>query len=209
MAAQEILVGFDIREMWLPMSGWPQQRQNEYLIKRNIEKPLSVDKTVWQSVFDIHPIPTLPDFHGRVHSLWEDIVQMQQYFTYISKVSQPSWTIAVTLRLDLLTIDEKNAWGTLDFVSFNLTNYSTKFIGYDVADRFLLSGLMNCGYNESDRATLEQNWGEHLNIYHLFTDYDLANEFKQLTNHEVEEHAPFFVYGLYLINFTTSGSQSL
>lgn len=201
MEAQEKLLGFDIREMWLGMSDWPQLRQKECLIKRNIEKPLSVDTEVWQSIFDINPIVTLPDFRGRVQFLWEAIVKMRQYFTHISSVSQPSWTIAVTLYFDLLTIDERSAWGTLDFVSFNATNYSAKFIGYDVADRFLLSGLMNnCRYNASDRAILEQKWGEHLNKYHLFTDYDLANEFRQFINPLVPEHAPFFVHGLYLIS---------
>lgn len=199
METQEKLLGFDIREMWLCMSDWPQSRQDLHLIKHNIEKPLSVDTMVWQSVFDLNPAPTFPDFRGPVQFLWEDIVQMRQHFNSISSVSQPSWTIAVTVYFDLLTLDERRAWGTLYLASFNSIDYSAKFLGYDVADRFLQSGLMNTGYDESYRTRLAQNWGEHLNKYHLFTDYALANRFRQFINPIVPAHAPFFVHGLYLI----------
>ncbi|MBZ0274513.1 MAG: hypothetical protein K8I60_00125, partial [Anaerolineae bacterium] len=131
METQEKLLGFDVREMWLGLSDWPQSRRDLHLIKSDIEKPLSVDTMIWQSVFDLNPAPTLPDFRGPVQFLWDDIVGMRQHFNNIASVSQPSWTIAVTAYFELLTIDEMRRWEGLDRASFNAIDYSAKFLGYD------------------------------------------------------------------------------
>lgn len=71
-----------------------------------------------------------------------------------------------------------------------------KLLGYDVADKYLLSGLMNCGYKKEGDYNKFKN---SLNEYHLFNSINDAKEFKRSTNARVPEHAPFFVYGLWLI----------
>jgi len=71
-------------------------------------------------------------------------------------------------------------------------------LGYDVGDRYCLSGLSNCGYGaERDRWAAE--WGESLNDYHLFSDPHRADAFARANDARVSEHAPFTVFGLYLI----------
>jgi hypothetical protein len=40
---------------------------------------------------------------------------------------------------------------------------------------------------------------QHLNDRHLFVDPKQAAEFQLLSNQRVEEHAPFFVFGIYTI----------
>jgi hypothetical protein len=77
------------------------------------------------------------------------------------------------------------------------------FLGYDIIDGAFggeLSGLTNCGYNKVDKKTIESNkWENDLNSYHLFNSIDIANEFRKFTNNRVNEHAPFYIFGIYLI----------
>ena len=73
-----------------------------------------------------------------------------------------------------------------------------EFLGFDVADEWLLSGLSNCGYGD-DAEPLRREWAGHLNGHHLFDNLDKAIEFEALTDKRVEEHAPFFIYGIYSI----------
>ena len=72
-----------------------------------------------------------------------------------------------------------------------------EWLGYDVSDGFLLSGLSNCGYREEESEELKKEFGGNLNQYHLFDDLDAAREFREIRNEQVPEHAPFFVYGLW------------
>ncbi len=75
-------------------------------------------------------------------------------------------------------------------------------LGFDVADAGLVSGLSNCGYDQAEIAALRSSWATHLNEHHLFTDVRRAFSFRDLSDPRVPEHAPFFVYGLYLLERT-------
>jgi len=187
MEIQEILLGFDIREMWFGMNNWSRQLQNEYLIEQQIEKPLTVDASIWLSVFDIHCLPGVPEWRGGIQRLWKDITEMNEHFAHIPRLYRLSQTIAVTLCMSMLGSAEKSAWGDIhDYKPFN-PSVSVKFVGYDVADHFLTSGLLSFRYPEAERSAYRQNWGKHLNKYHLFTDYGSANEFRQLTDRQIGE----------------------
>lgn len=72
-------------------------------------------------------------------------------------------------------------------------------LGFDVADAGLTSGLTNCGFGQSERSTLRASWAPGLNEHHLFVDVEQAFAFRGLAGGRVPEHAPFFVYALYLI----------
>jgi hypothetical protein len=72
-------------------------------------------------------------------------------------------------------------------------------LGYDVADSSLISGLSNCGYTPQEAGVLRPAWSRRLNKHHLFEEMQPASEFSQLTNRRVPEHAPFYVYGLYVV----------
>ena len=60
---------------------------------------------------------------------------------------------------------------------------------------------MNCGYmpDQEDVQAMQNRWATHLNDHHLFDDPKQADEFRLLSNQRVEEHAPFFVFGIYRI----------
>jgi hypothetical protein len=196
----ELLVGFDAREAFIDFrDAWETQRVEQYLLKEDIVKPLSVDDSVWVSVFHVMQIQR-PDWVGPLE-LWDSLSRLR-VFIESEDVSQPYWIIAAS---QWATVDKKNALEK----SYNIRPASPspewELLGYDVADDFLLSGLMNAGYWTEERKILSRRWASHLNQYHLFDDFDAATEFKSLTDERVREHSPFNVYGLYLVERVTAG----
>jgi len=45
-------MGFDAREMTSPARAWHADRRELYLLRPEVERPLSVDALVWPSVFE-------------------------------------------------------------------------------------------------------------------------------------------------------------
>jgi len=72
------------------------------------------------------------------------------------------------------------------------------FLGFDVADG-TTSGLSNCGYDEHQLAGLRRVWAPRLNHHGLFRELTDALAFRWLTNKRVPEHAPFYVYALWVV----------
>ena len=72
-----------------------------------------------------------------------------------------------------------------------------QLLGYDVGDRWLLSGLCNCGWEPGEIRPPAAWSAAALNEHHLFRDPDPAFGFAEITSLRVPEHAPFFVYSLY------------
>jgi len=75
-------------------------------------------------------------------------------------------------------------------------------LGYDVADQWMLSGLSNCGFRPGldDAPSLRAEWGPRLNEFHLFPDIDDAFLFKRFSDERLRsDHAPFFVFGLWIV----------
>jgi hypothetical protein len=114
------------------------------------------------------------------------------------------WIIGLTLRYGTFRQgDMEMGYPTLDPLPIPIGNQNWTSLGFDVSDGSGLSGLSNCGYAKDEVPALRERWGPHLNTYHLFSDVDQAIEFKRLSDNRVREHAPFFVYGLYLVEDNT------
>ena len=62
---------------------------------------------------------------------------------------------------------------------------SWQFLGFDVSDQYLLSGLSNCGYTDAELPRLRQDWQHHLNDHHLFDNLAAAGDFRELTDAQV------------------------
>lgn len=79
-----------------------------------------------------------------------------------------------------------------------------EFLGYDIGDHMLISGLMNCGFRESDWADFDlEQYVPHLNRWHLFDELEPALEFKKMSDIRVKEHAPFSVIRMANIDVST------
>jgi hypothetical protein len=69
-----------------------------------------------------------------------------------------------------------------------------------MADAGFCSGLSDCGYRPHEAIPIRERFATELNDFHLFIDQVVAEEFRSLTDRRVAEHAPFYVFGLYILN---------
>jgi hypothetical protein len=199
MSSDDLLLGFDAREMWLDFSAeWPEERKRSFLLRRDIVKPLSTDTRVWRSVFDVDPTPHRPAWTGPIQQLWENLEALENLVsTAGSQRREPYWLIAITVCSAMPSREERAYWkARTEGILYRpaLRAPSWHLLGYDVADGYLLSGLTNLSWDSVSPAEV-QDVGEKylpsLNEYHLFTSVEPAAQFLPLAEEGAREHAPF------------------
>ncbi len=199
MGFEERIVGFDAREMWIdPAVSWPEQRRAGFLFRPDVPKPLSTDTVVWPSVFDLNNNTRPPDCFGH-QDLCDKLADVQSHLASVQ--AERCYVIAITVFTS--SPSQAQEWDEL-LVSMTTPptrDRSWSFLGFDVSDQWLLSGLSNCGFlpELDDIASQRAKWGPQLNQHHLFDSLDAATAFKDFSNLRVQEHAPFFVFGLWLV----------
>jgi hypothetical protein len=214
---EDRLLGFDVRELWMdPAELWDEERRERFLLRPGASRPLSTDALVWPSAFDtgqgiglteperqrlgLAGIPT-PIWIGPNPGLWEDLDAMQRHFLQHRAATRSHATIAVSWFSDAGFEDAGEVGPYLEPVVPPERDPAWSLLGYDVADGSFVSALSNCGYSPEQVSYLRRRWGELLNASHLFADPEPAFRFRDLSNSRVPEHAPFFVYGLFLVNW--------
>jgi hypothetical protein len=205
----QTLLGFDLRKCGGDyLDGfWLSQYRREYLLRPDVRWPLSVDPLVWPSFFDLTSRPEYrsSDAIGITPTttvqlgvkLWDDRAAMERAFSEHAGDQTCVVRLAVELCLehDLAKDPEWNFLdGSLPAAEREMRNWTS--VGYDVADRYLLSGLLNCGYSQEQLVELAR-WSERLNDFGLLDEVESATEFRRVTEKRVPEHAPFFVYRLW------------
>jgi hypothetical protein len=212
----EALLGFDIRELWIePDRLWDQPRRNTFLLQPAVQKPLSVDPLVWTSFFDTGQglgLPAserqrlrlagrrTPAWIGPSGLLWSDLSSMMVFYSAERDRIQKHVVLAVGWVSDA-EFSDAGAFGPhRSPTQPAVRDPGWRRLGYDVADGSLLSGLMNCALREEEQTRRGgHRWGAQLNAAHLFDDILAAFAFRDASNALVAEHAPFFVYGLYVV----------
>lgn len=197
MNSHDILLGYDLRENWLTFGEmWDAERSERFLWRQDIEKPLSADSYIWPSVFDLVSGLERPEWTGCVQDLWENLGDLVKFSESVAHLREQSCLIAIELVADSCSAGEISDWRrrVLEVVPPRSEDPSFRLLGYDVADYYLLSGLMNC---ESSLRHDSSHWRPLLNQYHLFRDAGSALEFKYQVADHYREHAPFFVFALW------------
>jgi hypothetical protein len=210
---EEHLLGFDAREMLPTAESWTTERRTLYLLRPDVRRPLSADSGVWLSLYDDgisgFPRPGVPSLRppkwtGPNASLWEDLGNLERHLAR-APITVPYRLVAFTWLADASSLNEPRSHGPYDEpMTPGERSPEWQFLGCDVGDGSLLSGLTNCGFGDQ-RETLTKEWGPRLNEHHLFQDAESAFAFRLVTNRRVPEHAPFFVYGLWLISEVLPG----
>lgn len=197
----EILLGFQLRVDRGQVPPWASERRAKYLLIESAPAPLSVDTAVWPlSTNQALQSRILEDYSADASSAPNglSVYRLQVALELLDRVegSDPLAITASKAAADDLRMLHKieNAGHTVA----DLAARGWRRIGYDVADRWLTSGLMNCGYNVGEKPALVSRFGGLLNDNHLFREASDAIVFSTQCDTRVAEHAPFFVYGLWL-----------
>jgi hypothetical protein len=222
---EERLLGFDIREHGgAPDQLWDHERRERFLLRVDSPKPLSIDTSVWPSFFDTGqgiglPGPERERLHldgvpvpgtiGPNAGLWEDTARMRLYYKEWAGEPKPGVVVAISWISDNSFLEGGEFGPYLGQTSPAECDPLWERCGFDVGDGSLVSGLSNCGYLPDEAASLRKRWRESLNKHHLFDVLLPAFRFRDLSNERVPSHAPFFVYGLYLVGSFARAGDSL
>lgn len=217
-AMKEYLLGFDAREMWLDTGTlWDEDRRNGYLLRQDVAKPLSTDTIVWPSVFDdgqglgLDPVDReklgftgldSPETEVIANGLWGNLNRLRVHVDrQVELKSKSFWIVGISVIERDDTPYPQQMLPSMQVVNPPHRHRGWKILGYDVSDAYMLSALTNCGYSDDDeRKTREADYTGRLNQYHLFENATDAASYVPIANSTVIEHAPFFVYGLWLID---------
>ena len=211
------LIQFDVRmakEQYVSQH-WLSDSRAEYLLRPDIEWPLSVDTPVSPSVFfsQMFRNPAL-DSHSTIEvdpavdggNYWLELDRMRTYYDLHQALAPGGVVVGIELLSERIAEAERISYELDDGIECALLleqtvparppNGST-LLGYDVADASRISGLANCGYTEEEIRDLVPVWADRLNSFGLLTTLEDAVAFRQLCDQRVPEHAPFWIYGLW------------
>lgn len=202
---KEILLGFQLRVASKSEEQWNSDRRKLYLLREEVTLSLSVHRNVWPSCENEKLLSSLfidysADFCSApnglsVYNLKESSIvdkpsrYNDAFLIGITVVDEPINT-ARELKVNRDILD-------IPYSIEQLLRLGWICLGYDVADQWLTSGLMNCGYESKEKVLLVNRFAHLLNEFHLFNSVDVAIEFSVDCNERVPEHAPFIVYGIW------------
>lgn len=213
------LIRFDVRaakEQYVSRR-WDRDARKRYLLRPDIEWPLSVDPLVWPSVFysEIFRRPSVesystievdPAVDGGQY--WLDLDRMRTYYDSHRALAPGGVFIGVELLSEkdseAETIPYILSGGIQAAVSLERTTPArppegSTLVGYDVADASWISGLTNCEYTQQQIGELAPVWGHRLNSFGLLATPEDAIAFRQVSDARIPEHAPFWIYALWLL----------
>jgi hypothetical protein len=200
----EVVLGYDAREPATDVArDWTPERRAGFLLRRDVRRPLSTDRLVWGLW---HCFPGSDHYNGVQYEPypWTDLAAMRAEIESVRCGERGPTEMAISLvvedgvEVDRVLADEWADWVAPE--ALGVVQGQWRRAGYDVSDGAFLSGLMNCGYTEEDRLEeLRRVWADRLNAHGLFSSVRDALGFRPLTDARVREHAPFYVFGVYLI----------
>jgi hypothetical protein len=207
MIVTPMLLGFSARATRTERNERVCRRQ---LLRPDLAWPLSTDYMVWPTVFEVaddnacasaRSGSSLQDLWGSLDELkaamaaeltpadWPEgsyqiIAVARMFIDHSGPLTWPGHPDAFRGPIDPPEIDE--AW---------------EFLGYDVSDNWILSGLSNCLSNDDpDFAKWEEWFAPMLNDHGLFAEIDNAVEFTGAIDEKVKEHAPFAPHGIWRVS---------
>jgi hypothetical protein len=170
---------------------WTKSRRSVFLLNEKVPIPKSVDANVWEEVF----AKTVEHSNGKVRlPCWNDREEML-------KASQYSPTSKEEVELTIALFASDGAYLPEKITINNklpADQIAGFFLGYDIADDGLISALSNCGYSNDEIILARKAYAPFLNKHGLIKDIKTAEKFRSYSETRVPDHAPFFVFGLYV-----------
>lgn len=210
------LIKFDVRvakDQYVARR-WHRESRAQFLLRPDIEWPLSVDRLVWPSVFYsklykppweiFSAIEVDPTVEGM--NYWLDLDRMHAHYDSHRALAPGGVFVGVELLSERTADGEWLAYEIDDGIQCAVVLEptipphlppSSSLLGYDVADAGRISGLSNCGYTEEEIKVLGAVWADRLNSFGLLSTIEDAVAFRRVCDQRVPEHAPFWVYALW------------
>jgi len=188
-----LFAGSDIRvNPRLPDPSWDADRRGRYLLRPEIVRPLSVDRSVWarpegagQGVGD--PLP------------WIWVEEVRRRWTSSRGGSGGGWVV-IAIGVVAVDVEARDHLATDWGIDTELeVDSAWRFLGHDVVDEGNISGLSNCGFDDAGLGSLRAAWASRINDHGLLADLSDAISFRLMTDRRVAEHAPFHVCGIWLV----------
>lgn len=201
----EQAMGYDARYCIDFAEHWPEERRKDFLYRRDVRKVLSVDTTVWPSLFADLPEPSPAHLESLAPcGLWaEERALRKAVSERAQRGPMPAVrTIKVTLACDGAETRHPASGQLAHIVEAPSQGGEWQFVGFDVGDAYLLSALTNCGFlsGHDNAEALRREWAPHLNEFHLFSELSAASAFRRLSDVRLaSDHAPTFVYGIHIL----------
>ena len=212
--SDEALIGFDAREPGELDDRWDARRRRAFLLREDVTRPLAAGGTfTWPSVFDTGQAIGMaeaerrrdgfagikaPQWTGANCGLWDDLERMRRYLD--QRADQLPHTLVAVSWISRLGFHDDTPVGPYREPTNPLApDPAWERLGLDVADGSLVSGLSECRYTDEEAPPARERWASALNSHHLFEDEGAAFEFAEFSDSRVPEHAPFFVFGVYVV----------
>jgi hypothetical protein len=130
--------------------------------------------------------------------LWGSISETLAAFP---ELARPGSHSLVILEIAVVATEEQSSkyWEGIVFGRVNPEKDSTlkitqESLGYDVADRYLESGVSSFMLFPEELAAIRKDWLEAVNVWGLFEHAEAAKAFRAVCNRLIPEHAPFEAY---------------
>ena len=198
-----IVLGFDVRRpIALQKVIWTDERRSKFLIRPEVQSPISVDRDVWPALA-LNVDETYPLF------LWDSVGEIPTAFPEVARQDSDSPIVieitAVGTNRESSVYWERIIFGRVKREEDRALKITTECLGYDVADRYLVSGLSNCMLSAEEMAVIRKDWSTAINMWGLFGDPGAAEAFREVCNRLVPEHAPFEVYRMRKVEIAPNG----
>jgi hypothetical protein len=191
--AEPILLGYAAREWWLDRSaGWGAEWKPRAVASAAVEKPLSIDRQVWPSVFDELGVAE-PAYTGLYSGLWADLERLEAAARGVPRLAEVRWRLAAfTLLPESCASIPLSEWRgrTVDVIPGRLGE-GWEAMGYDIADRDGASALVVM--SEAFSSSGHDLAGE-VNRWNLLESSRRAAELAAVVDGKIPAHAPFCVY---------------
>lgn len=196
--SDELILGFDARDVSDQRKlEWSESRREEWLIRPDVLTPLSVDAFIWPSVTAYQTFLGQRAWVGFIQDLWSDLNNLLIFLKSHPPSDAYDIVGVVLVRRKFVSLDE-SLWNEIVMpTSPSVLGSVWSPVGYDVADRYLTSGLVCIPQSSPQFSRLKSAFAQKVNSDHLFDTYDDADLFRVEANHVITDHAPFFVFRIY------------
>jgi hypothetical protein len=198
----DVILGYQLRVPAEEVGAhWDSNRRMHYLLRPEIESPLSADPRVW-------PVADAPSFAREIFEnatsgQFEapnalNLFRLKRHLPHASQpTSKKCQVVGIGVTRDvgpnLVAMHSIILDAEPDLDEANVL----ELLGMDVCDSHLISILMNCGISLEYLAKLRQTYASSINRHGLFDDVALANQYATDLTLIVPEHAPLFPVALF------------